>query len=71
MEFVKRGSLRTLLSDATLKLPWQQRLRMLHGASLAISYLHSLEPVILHRDLKSSNLLVPHARTHARTHTHS
>ncbi|ELR14073.1 protein kinase domain containing protein [Acanthamoeba castellanii str. Neff] len=61
MEFVKRGSLRTLLSDATLKLPWQQRLRMLHGASLAISYLHSLEPVILHRDLKSSNLLVDEA----------
>lgn len=58
MELVKRGSLRAILSDVTIKLPWRQRLRMLHGAALAVTYLHSLKPVILHRDLKSSNLLV-------------
>jgi serine/threonine protein kinase len=31
---------------------------MLRSAALGVNYLHTLEPVIIHRDLKSSNLLV-------------
>jgi serine/threonine protein kinase len=57
-EFAKQGSLRDILGDHGLKLPWTQRLKMLRSAALGINYLHSLQPVIVHRDLKPSNLLV-------------
>ncbi len=57
-EFIKQGSLKDILHDTSIKLPWMQRMRMLRSAALGINYLHSLNPVILHRDLKPSNLLV-------------
>jgi serine/threonine protein kinase len=44
--------------QVVVKLEWKQRLRMLLSAALGVNYLHTLEPVIIHRDLKSSNLLV-------------
>lgn len=39
-------------------LPWPQRLKMLSSAALGIYYLHSLQPPIVHRKIKPSNLLV-------------
>ncbi len=57
-EFVKQGSLKDILRKVSTKLAWIQRLRMLRSAALGINYLHSLSPTIIHRDLKSSNLLV-------------
>jgi tRNA A-37 threonylcarbamoyl transferase component Bud32 len=57
-EWVKQGSLKALLGNSTIKLPWQVRLRMLRDAARGVHYLHTLEPCIVHRDLKPSNLLV-------------
>ncbi len=57
-EFVKQGSLMEILQNNSVKLTYQQKLRMLRSAALGINYLHSLHPVIVHRDLKPSNLLV-------------
>jgi serine/threonine protein kinase len=57
-EYVKQGSLKDLLINPSVKMPWKQRLSMLRSAALGINYLHSLEPVIVHRDIKPSNLLV-------------
>jgi serine/threonine protein kinase len=58
-EFVQQGSLRDMLANRGIKLPWQQRLSMLRSAAQGVSYLHSLQPTaVIHRDLKSSNLLV-------------
>jgi serine/threonine protein kinase len=68
-EFVKQGSLNDLLMDASVRLPWNQRMRMLRSAALGVNYLHSLSPCIVHRDLKPSNLLV--RRTHTKQHTHT
>jgi serine/threonine protein kinase len=44
-EFVKRGSLREIVSDHTIKLSWTLKLSMLKSAALGINYLHSLSPV--------------------------
>jgi serine/threonine protein kinase len=57
-EFVKQGSLKTVLADNSIKITWHQKLRLLRSAALGINYLHSVQPTIIHRDLKSSNLLV-------------
>jgi serine/threonine protein kinase len=57
-EFVKQGSLADMLANGSIKLTFNQKLRMLRSAALGINYLHSLHPVIVHRDLKPSNLLV-------------
>eukprot|EP01087_Luapelamoeba_hula_P022681 TRINITY_DN8193_c0_g1_i2.p1 TRINITY_DN8193_c0_g1~~TRINITY_DN8193_c0_g1_i2.p1 ORF type:complete len:180 (-),score=31.16 TRINITY_DN8193_c0_g1_i2:61-600(-) len=34
------------------------RMKIAKGAALGVYYLHSLDPIILHRDLKSSNILI-------------
>jgi len=57
-EFMQLGSLRDMLADRSIKLPWQQRMFMLRGAAMGVKYLHTLEVPLIHRDLKSSNLLV-------------
>jgi len=57
-EFMQLGCLRDMLADRSTKLPWQQRIVMLRGAAMGVKYLHTLEVPLIHRDLKSSNLLV-------------
>jgi len=57
-EFAARGSLKEILSNRSIKLPWEQRMRMLKSAALGVNYLHSMQSCIIHRDLKPSNLLV-------------
>lgn len=57
-EFAKRGSLRDILLDNCIRLPWEQRVKLLQSAASGIAYLHNHNPVIVHRDLKPSNLLV-------------
>lgn len=41
-----------------IELPWVKRVRMALDAASGMTFLHSLEPPIVHRDLKSMNLLV-------------
>jgi serine/threonine protein kinase len=66
-EFCARGSLFDLLAEAAgsggagalgRQLGWPRRLGMLLDAAKGMLYLHSHKPPILHRDLKSPNLLV-------------
>eukprot|EP01087_Luapelamoeba_hula_P003945 TRINITY_DN138_c0_g1_i2.p1 TRINITY_DN138_c0_g1~~TRINITY_DN138_c0_g1_i2.p1 ORF type:complete len:1733 (-),score=273.96 TRINITY_DN138_c0_g1_i2:43-5241(-) len=57
-EYVKHGSLRDVLSNKSIKLSWQMRMKIAKTAALGVYYLHSLEPVIMHRDLKTSNILI-------------
>jgi serine/threonine protein kinase/2',3'-cyclic-nucleotide 2'-phosphodiesterase (5'-nucleotidase family) len=56
MELVKKGSLKDVLLDHSIKLPWNLRIFLLKGAAMGLKYLHDND--IVHRDVKSSNLLV-------------
>jgi tRNA A-37 threonylcarbamoyl transferase component Bud32 len=58
MEFVPRGNLFALLGDNSVSLDWLQRLRIGLGAAKGMAYLHAQNPIIIHRDLKSLNLLL-------------
>ena len=58
-ELCDRGSLFDVLKAARRDpLPWRLRLRMAIEAAQGMHYLHSSSPPIIHRDLKSLNLLV-------------
>ncbi|KAL4581990.1 hypothetical protein LXL04_006527 [Taraxacum kok-saghyz] len=58
-EYAPRGSLDSYLGDATLT--WKQRLHICIGAARALDYLHNPTEAhqrLLHRDIKSSNILL-------------
>ncbi|KAI9100822.1 hypothetical protein K1719_024184 [Acacia pycnantha] len=57
-EFLPRGSLFRLLQRKTPKLDWRRRAHMALDIARGVNYLHHCSPPIIHRDLKSSNLLV-------------
>ncbi|XP_021774294.1 tyrosine-protein kinase receptor UFO-like [Chenopodium quinoa] len=57
-EFLPRGSLFRLLQRSTAKLDWRRRLHMAIDIVRGMNYLHNCNPPIIHRDLKTSNLLV-------------
>ncbi|KAK9815543.1 hypothetical protein WJX72_005453 [[Myrmecia] bisecta] len=58
-EYLPRGSLFKVLHKPPLALPdHKRRVRMALDVARGMNYLHSHQPPIVHRDLKSSNLLV-------------
>ncbi|KAL4385152.1 hypothetical protein GQ457_15G001160 [Hibiscus cannabinus] len=57
-EFLHRGSLYRLIHRPNNQLDERRRLRMALDTARGMNYLHNCTPVIVHRDLKSPNLLV-------------
>ncbi|KAJ7952366.1 Tyrosine kinase [Quillaja saponaria] len=57
-EFLPRGSLFKTLNKNNQTLDIRRRLRMALDVAKGMNYLHHRNPPIVHRDLKSSNLLV-------------
>eukprot|EP00992_Anisonema_acinus_P009446 TRINITY_DN5665_c0_g1_i2.p1 TRINITY_DN5665_c0_g1~~TRINITY_DN5665_c0_g1_i2.p1 ORF type:complete len:233 (+),score=42.60 TRINITY_DN5665_c0_g1_i2:1017-1715(+) len=57
-ELMNGGNLYTLLQDEDVDLEWGLRLRWARDVARGMMYLHSLHPAIVHRDLKSPNILV-------------
>jgi len=61
-EYCSRGSLYGVLrrhgAAGAPPLAWRVRLQMALGAATGMCYLHGCRPAVLHRDLKSPNLLV-------------
>eukprot|EP00128_Syssomonas_multiformis_P012870 Colp12_sorted_trinity150504_noHs@18691 len=57
-EYMPKGSLLEILHNKSNKLTWLRKLTMLEDVAKAMHYLHSYEPRIIHRDLKSQNLMV-------------
>ncbi|KAK8962349.1 putative serine/threonine-protein kinase [Platanthera guangdongensis] len=61
-EFVPNGTiadhLHGSLSSGSGFLPWDARISIAIETADALNYLHSVEPQIIHRDIKSSNILL-------------
>eukprot|EP01117_Protostelium_nocturnum_P006194 TRINITY_DN2234_c0_g1_i2.p1 TRINITY_DN2234_c0_g1~~TRINITY_DN2234_c0_g1_i2.p1 ORF type:complete len:1771 (+),score=730.99 TRINITY_DN2234_c0_g1_i2:165-5477(+) len=57
-EFMERGSLKSVLKNQVGRLSWATRIKMAVEIAAGMNYLHSLKPLVVHRDLKSSNVLV-------------
>lgn len=67
-EYMKHGSLQDVLRatknnarGSALKLSWRQRLGLLHSAAQGLSFLHALDPPVVHGNVKPSNLLLDDA----------
>ncbi|CAN8325648.1 unnamed protein product [Cochlearia groenlandica] len=58
MEYLPRGSLFKILHSSNQPLDKKRRLKMALDVARGMNYLHRRNPPIVHRDLKSSNLLV-------------
>jgi GAF domain-containing protein len=57
-QFCNRGSLADLLLELTVVMNFAMKVQCALDAAQGMLYLHNSNPVILHRDLKSDNLLV-------------
>ncbi|KAG6409555.1 hypothetical protein SASPL_127595 [Salvia splendens] len=58
MEFLPRGSLYKLLHRPNIQIDEKRRIRMAMDVAKGMNYLHTSHPIIVHRDLKTPNLLV-------------
>nr|CAD1836956.1 unnamed protein product [Ananas comosus var. bracteatus] len=61
-EYIPNGNLKeSLTGKSGIRLDWRRRLRIALGAARGLAYLHELaDPSIVHRDIKSSNILLDH-----------
>jgi serine/threonine protein kinase len=57
-ELCSLGSLRQLLDDSERELPMEFKLRIALQVAEGMMYLHNQDPPIIHRDLKSHNIMV-------------
>lgn len=57
-EFMHHGSLADLLHNSEVAIGWAERISIAKQAARGMLYLHSFNPPIIHRDLKSLNILV-------------
>ncbi|KAG6957675.1 hypothetical protein JG687_00009839 [Phytophthora cactorum] len=58
MELCPKGSVYSVIHNDDVKIDWSLLLRMMVDSSRGMHFLHSSKPPILHRDLKSVNLLI-------------
>ena len=56
-ELLPRGSVYSLLHDNSVCFTWRMAVRMARDTARGMAFLHSADPPVLHRDLKSANLL--------------
>ncbi|XP_062090959.1 probable LRR receptor-like serine/threonine-protein kinase At4g29180 [Humulus lupulus] len=58
-EYMPNGNLKECLSDKSLHLSWETRLRIAVDSAQGLEYLHhGCKPAIVHRDVKTANILL-------------
>ncbi|KAL6642565.1 hypothetical protein ACP70R_020746 [Stipagrostis hirtigluma subsp. patula] len=58
-EYMSHGSLEDALHGGAMRMPWARRRRVARGAAKGLCFLHhNCIPHIIHRDMKSSNVLL-------------
>uniref|UniRef100_A0A6U4KGP8 Protein kinase domain-containing protein n=1 Tax=Phaeomonas parva TaxID=124430 RepID=A0A6U4KGP8_9STRA len=57
-EFCSRGNLMVMLHNESVALTWARKLSIVTDTARGMCYLHAQRPTILHRDLKSLNILL-------------
>lgn len=59
LEYMDRGGLDSVLRDPSLTLTWREpKLHIATSVARAMVYLHSRDPPVIHRDIKSANILL-------------
>jgi hypothetical protein len=58
MEFCRFGDLYELIHDYNRLIEWRLKLRIAFDMAQGLSFMHSLDPPIIHRDFKSPNVMV-------------
>jgi hypothetical protein len=57
-EFMERGSLFEYLQDKSVPITWKQKISFARDIAAGMNFLHTTTPPVLHRDLKSANVLL-------------
>eukprot|EP00112_Aurelia_sp_Birch-Aquarium-sp1_P009364 Seg2061.2 transcript_id=Seg2061.2/GoldUCD/mRNA.D3Y31 product="Serine/threonine-protein kinase STY8" protein_id=Seg2061.2/GoldUCD/D3Y31 len=57
-EYMKGGSVADIIHKQMKHLSWEKRIKWASDAAKGMAFLHSNKPQVIHRDLKSDNLLV-------------
>lgn len=60
VEFMCNGTLFDVLHSSSRNLNWVRRIRLALQTAKAIDVLHSSNPPVIHRDIKSANVLIDH-----------
>lgn len=65
MEYIPNGDLYRWLNDKNAVIDWDMRLRIAEEVAQGMYFLHTLNPPILHHDLKSANIFIVDKSKHA------
>ena len=58
-EYMERGDLHSVLNDPMVSMDWKHRkITMSLDIAQGLNYLHERDPIVIHRDIKSMNVLV-------------
>jgi hypothetical protein len=57
-EFMERGSLFDVIHKTPAELTWPRRIKIAIEGAAGLEYLHSLNPKVVHRDVKSMNVMI-------------
>lgn len=57
-EFMELGSLQSCLARENCPMYWKRRISILTEVAAAIDFLHTRSPCLIHRDIKSANILL-------------